>query len=388
MVLHTLRSGGLVAVLAGAAVPAAGQAPPLADTLLTRLVREAIAASPQLARATAGARAAELRIRPAGALPDPMLELGVMDLTLPSFRFRQSDFTEVDVQLSQAFPWPGTLGARTRAARAEAAARHADAGTARREIVVRTAERYFQLRYVLTARSVLARQRPLLQSAAEIAMARYASGSAPQSDPLQGRVARARLDAEDAALAAREAELRAGLRAIRNVPGGDSVGAAPFTLAEVHAARMPSARLESLEAAPLVTDLPDHPRLRSRRAALEAAQASVSFERLGARPDFTITTRYGARPLGSDFFSAFVGLRLPLWAGRKQGRLADAARADAAAAEAALEEERASLGQELADAWARVIAGAERLRLLSEQVVPSLDAARDAALRTYRVGQT
>jgi outer membrane protein TolC len=110
-------------------------------------------------------------------------------------------------------------------------------------------------------------------------------------------------------------------------------------------------------------------------------------EQLGARPDFNITTRYGARPLGADFFSAFVGLRLPLWAGRKQGRLADAAKADAEAAREELVEETVALEAELQVVRAGVASGAARLRLLMSQVIPSAGAAVEAVLRGYRVGQ-
>src|SRR4051794_14973569 len=93
---------------------------PASDTVLARLTRQALAANPSLEASRAMARAAVSRIRPAGALPDPMLTAGVMDLTLPRFAFYASDFTEVDVELSQEFPWPGSLGARTEAARADA----------------------------------------------------------------------------------------------------------------------------------------------------------------------------------------------------------------------------------------------------------------------------
>src|SRR6266545_1784436 len=116
---------------------------PSSDTLLARLTTEAIAANPSLGASRAMARAAATRVGAAGALPDPMLTAGVMDLTLPRFGFRESDFTEVDVELSQEFPWPGTLGARTRAARAEARERDADVGVQRRDVVVRTAELYY-----------------------------------------------------------------------------------------------------------------------------------------------------------------------------------------------------------------------------------------------------
>ncbi|HEY3013214.1 MAG TPA: TolC family protein, partial [Gemmatimonadales bacterium] len=183
---------------------AAAQPPTQVDTILARLTAEAVAANPGLEASRASVRAAANRIRPAGALPDPMLSAGVMNVTLPRFAFRASDFTEVDVELSQEFPWPGTLGARTAVARAQARGSRADVAVRRRVVVVRTAELYYRLRYVVTARATLTRQRELLAAGVDISTARYASTSAPQSDPLQARVALARLDTEEADLAAEE----------------------------------------------------------------------------------------------------------------------------------------------------------------------------------------
>jgi outer membrane protein, heavy metal efflux system len=365
------------------ATAVAAQSAPAADTTLARITAEAIAANPSLETSRAMARAAAARVRPAGALPDPMVSAGVMDLTLPRFAFRESDFTEVDLELSQEFPWPGTLGARTRAARAEARARNADIGARRREIRVRVAELYYRLRYVVTARATLQSQQGLLAAAVEISTTRYATASAPQSDPLQARVAVARLAAEDADLAEQEATLRAQLRALRNVRGAESLVVEP-----IRPEAAPLVRHEdSMPGGDVPDSLPEHPRLVARQAALEAAERAVRVEQLGARPDFSITTRYGARPLGSDFFSAFVGIRVPLWAGRKQHRLADAARADADAARAALEEERAALDADVSTALAGVTSGETRLRLLTTQVIPAAEATVEAVLRSYRVGQ-
>ncbi len=362
--------------------PAASPAAPT-DTLLARITAQAIAANPSLDARRAMARAASARVRPAGALPDPMVSAGVMDLTLPRFGFRESDFTEVDLELSQEFPWPGTLGARTRAARAEAQAREADVGTRRREITARVAELYYRLRYVVTARSTLRQQRALLGAAVEISTARYATASAPQSDPLQARVAVSRLDAEDADLAEQQARVGAELKAIRNVRGAESL-AIELIRPEVVALALHGARGGAI---PMQDSLAAHPRLAARRAALEAAERTVRVEQLGARPDFSVTTRYGARPLGSDFFSALVGIRVPLWAGRKQNRLADAARADADAARAELAEETVALEAELQAARAGVASGEIRLQLLMTQVIPSANATVEAVLRSYRVGQ-
>jgi outer membrane protein TolC len=362
---------------------------PPGDTLLARLTTEAVAANPSLEASRSMVQAATARVRPAGALPDPMLTVGVMDLTLPGFGFRESDFTEVDVELSQEFPWPGTQGARTAAARAQARVSGAQLAARRREVVVRTAEVYYRLRYVVTARATLIRQRQLLTTGVDISTVRYASTTAPQSDPLQARVALARLETEEADLAAQETELRAQLKALRNIKGRDSLLVEPIRPERVpsglHPASGPGADepVDSAEA----DSLPEHPRLMARRAEIEAAEHTVRIEQLGARPDFTIMTRYGARPIASDFFSAFVGIRVPLYAGRKQHRLADAARADADAARAGLAEEQAALTEEIRTVRALIRSGALRLRLLTERVVPSAEATVDATLRNYRVGQ-
>jgi len=368
-------------VLAMLAQGLSAQEAPAGDSLLVRLTAEALAANPALGADRALARAAAARVRPAGALPDPMLSVGVMNLTLPRFAFRESDFTEVDVELSQEFPWPGTLGARSRAARAEARASEAGTAARKRDVIERTAELYYRLRYVVTARSTLERQRKLLTTGVDISTARYATTTAPQSDPLQARVALARLETEEADLAAEEAELRAELTALRNVSGTDSLSIEPIRPVDVLAVRTHAA------ASVLSDSLAGHPRVLAKQAAVEAADQNARVEALGARPDFTFMTRYGARPLGADFFSAFVGVRVPLYAGRKQSRQAEAARADADAARASLAEEQASLAADLRRTFAQVRSGETRLRLLVERVVPAADATTQAALRSYRVGR-
>jgi len=369
--------------LAIATAPVSAQEIGSSDTLLARLTTEALAANPGLAGLAARTRAADARIRPAGALPDPGLSLTLMDVTLPHFRLRESDFTELDLEARQEFPWPGTRAARSRAAEAVSQQRQADLATRRREILLKTATIYYRLRYLIAAREILLRQHALLDGSVEIATARYASGSVPQSDPLAARVARARLGSEVAALAAEEAGLRVQLRALRGRSEPELVPIAPLLPQDV------LALYPTLEAHPHggIESLEQHPLLAARRAAVAAAEAIARAEALGARPDFQLMARYGARPIATDFFSAGVGLRLPLWAGRKQKQLAAASRQDAEAERAALAEQSTLLAAELEATIAEATAGQERLRLLLTEVIPSAEASREAALRSYRVGQ-
>src|SRR5437763_16022532 len=97
-------------VIAGAG-PAHAQAsaPVASDPALQSLVADALARNPTVAQRQAAVRAATLRTRPAGSLPDPMLTLGVADLLLPHFEFNQRDFTKAAVELSQEMPCPPSL---------------------------------------------------------------------------------------------------------------------------------------------------------------------------------------------------------------------------------------------------------------------------------------
>lgn len=382
-----------IALAVASAVPARATAQGVvvpADSMLQSLVAEALARNPTVAQRQAAVRAATLRIRPAGALPDPMLSAGVMDLTLPSFAYRESDFTEVDVELMQEIPWPGTLGARTAVARAAEAGARAEVGATRREVTVAMAAAYYRLRYAAAALDAIERQERLLETAVQLSTTRYATGSAPQTDPLQAKLARDRLRTEQAVLRGEYVAALAAVNALRDRPSAQPVAVAPLDVLRLGGPLAALPPVDSLSARAVAA----HPRIAARRAALEQARRAITVERLGARPDLTFTVRYGHRPTLSsgfdppDFFSAFLGLRVPLWAGRKQHRLADAARADSAAAVAALRDVELALARDVAEVAARAQAARERLELLVEGVVPAARATVESAVRSYQVGRT
>src|SRR6266516_788799 len=375
-------------MLTALALTMAGASPARAqDSVLQSLIAEALARSPTLAQRQAAVRAATLRIRPAGSLPDPMLSLGVMDLELPRFDFNTSDFTEVDVELSQEIPWPGSLGARSAVARAAANGARAEENVMRREVTVAVTAAYYRLQYTMTALETIHRQRQLLEAAVQLSTTRYATGMAPQSDPLQAKLARDRLQLEEYALESERVAALAAVNALRYATR-DSVPVTAIDPAAVRSVATAVSPADSLVALALAT----HPRLVAQRAAVDQATRTIQVERLGARPDFTFSARYGYRPvaLGSnvpDFFSAFVGVRLPVWAWRKQNRLADAARADSTGAAAALQDAELQLSREVAEAAAQVEALRQRLVLLVDGVLPSARGTVESVLRTYQVGR-
>src|SRR5881396_2847666 len=236
-------------VIASAGPAHAQDSEPVAgDSGLQSLVAEALARNPTVAQRQAAVRAAALRIRPAGSLPDPMLTVGVMDLVLPHFEFNRSEFTEADVELSQEIPWPGTLGARSRVMREAAAGARAEEGVVRRELTTAVAAAYYRLGYAVTALETVRHQRELLDAAVQLSTTRYATGAAPQSDPLQAKLARDRLRSEEFALESERVAALAAVNALRNRTPRESPGVVAMDHAQVRAGISPQPPADSLVA--------------------------------------------------------------------------------------------------------------------------------------------
>src|SRR2546426_2259328 len=274
-VRHLILTASAFVMASARPAHAQDSAPVAGDSGLQSLVGKARARNPTVAQRKAAVRAATLRIRPAGSLPDPMLTVGVMDLVLPHFEFNQSDFTEADVELSQEIPWPGSLGARSRVMRAAATGARAAEGIVRREVTTAMAVAYYRLGYAVTALETLRHQRELLDAAVQLSTTRYATGAAPQSDPLQAKLARDRLRSEEFALESERVAALAAVNALRNRAPGDSGVLRSIDPAALRVGAAPQPPADSLLARALAT----HPRLAARRAAVDAATRSIQVER-------------------------------------------------------------------------------------------------------------
>ena len=353
------------------------------DSSLNALVAEALERNPTVAQRQAAFRAAALRVGPAGTLPDPMFEVGTID---PAQHFHS--YSQTQFELEQEIPWPGSLGASAGAARALGTQSRAEAASVQREVTVAVAEAYYRLRYLTTALQTLAGQRRLLDAAAQLSLTRYATGIAPQSDPLQAKLALDRLDAEAVALQGEYRVEVAALNALRDRPAGDSIPIALLDVATIRRSVTPLSATDSL----VVAALAAHPRIAVRRAALARAGGEVQVERLRGRPDLFLRLDYQVN--GSvqgfnvpDYASVFFGLRLPIWAWRKQNRLADAARADSLSAAAEFRDTEVELTREVTATAARLQAAQERLVLLVDGVLPAARGTVESVLRSYQVGR-
>ena len=155
---------------------AAGSPDRGAATNLSQLISEALRNNPEIAAAAHERDAAGHRVSPAGALDDPMVEAGFLNLPIDSLRFDREDMTMKMLGITQKLPYPGKRGLRE-----DVAAKNAESvGFGYRETLNRvvrdTKVAYYDLALVDRSIEAVERNRMLVEQLLRIAEGRYAVG--------------------------------------------------------------------------------------------------------------------------------------------------------------------------------------------------------------------
>lgn len=351
---------------------------------LAALVAQALESNPEIKAARAELAAAEQRVRPAGALDDPMLEAGVLNVPLNSFSFRREDMTMKMLGLSQRLPFPGK-----RALREEVASRDADMvrfgfAETRNRVVREVRVLYYDLAFVVQSMRIVQDNRRVLEQFLKTAEARYAVGQGAQSDVLKAQTQLSRMIDEQLRLERELATMEADLNRVLGRTGG--VAIEPRALPAIPELRLDSrALLDEAFAA--------RPQLLGLQRAIARAEKTLELARLDYYPDFDVKLSYGLRepmPDGArrdDMVTLTVAINLPIWQQAKRDpRVAEAlAMRDQAREmlEASRNELAAKLRQQVALAEQSLRSG----KLYRGAILPQAQLTVEAALEAYRVGR-
>lgn len=369
-------AASLVALLASGV--AAQAVPP--DTLrLSDALRVAVTGNPMLTAARFSAAAAAQRIAPAGALPDPQLQFGLLNRMASEFGSTMDPMTMNQLQLMQMLPWPGKLGGARRAARHTAAAAGADADEQARMLAAQVRMAYYEVAYADRALEVMRRTQGLLRDFLDVSTTMYAVGSALQQDVLRAQVEVARMSEEITRMGQERVAMAARLNALLDRAAPARVAA--LELPEPGAGDLPD--VDSL----LAWALDGRPALRAGAERVAAAEAALSAARRELFPDFSLGVAYQQRPQFPTMVSLMVGINLPIFASAKQlpMRRQMAAMRDMSAAE--LANLRNETVARIVETRARAEQDKSLARLYRGSILPQARAAVQAALSSYRVGR-
>ena len=363
-------------VLAGALLPLSAVA---AERLtLAEAVRRATQLAPGLDAQRAAIEAAQAEASRAGALPDPMLSIGIDNLPVTgadAFDPSVDDMTMKRIGVRQEFPSARKRATRVALAQRRVGEAEAMAVAARLEVQREAALAWIDAWQAQREITVLEALREQAQAAARLARARAGAGAGSLADALAADAAVLGIDTElEQARGERDV---ATARLGRWLPGADAdaiEGDPSFDALPVARAQL-LARLDAL--APVLGS----------GARVESAAAAIAAARAEKRPDWSVMAAYGQRDRDrGDMVSIEVGIALPVFARQRQDRGVLAREAEYRQALAQRDDERRALAAQVDAAFARWEALKRQVALHETRLLPLAADRSAAALGAYRGG--
>ena len=342
--------------------------------------RSVTTANPRVAAARALAEAAQARVSGASKPPDPQLQLGFMNYTLPNLA--QMPITGMtQLQLMQMLPLGGKLALAGRAAGAQASATSRRADDVVWELREQTAMAFYDL-YAADQSLVVARETlRLLQDIEKTAESMYRVGEGRQADVLRAQVEIAKMAEDTLRMQAMRQAMVSKLAALLDRSGATTI-ASPM-LPSFPDSVPAREYLETLA-------LGDRPMIRAGVDEVRAAEASEQLARKEIWPDLQVGVQYAqqAGQMGGTerMGSLMIGASIPVFARDRQIKMRDEASAMKRMAQADLAAMRADTRGKIGEAYADLVRARNLSRLYRSTVLPQAQATVSSSLSAYRVG--
>lgn len=324
----------------------------------------------------------------AGALPDPVLSFAAMNLPMDTFNRDQEAMTQMQLGFSQLFPFPGKRGLREQAAEFEARAAFFSIDEMRLRLINQVVSKWWQVYYLDRAVDTVESNRLLLAQFIEVARTKYETGTGLQQDVLLAQLELSKLLDQEVQIES----LRRN-QAIRLNVLMDRTPQAVVQLPEVVADSLPAILSENelyrlAEAA--------RPLLKNLEQAVAAASTRLDLAKRNYYPDFNVSVTYGNRagrnppPIGgsrSDFLSFMVGIKIPLYSGRKQSRAVSQRSSEVQRQRYSLMDEKSQVMADISSAVTDYRRAQAQLSLFADGIVPQAGQTVQSMLAGYQVSE-
>ncbi|MHB1333480.1 MAG: TolC family protein [Sulfuriferula sp.] len=320
----------------------------------------------------AAADAASARIESAGALADPMVSYAVAPNTAGGPRQGLNQ----NLQISQKFPWPGTLDLRSKMASAEAESADRQVADLRLRLVARARADYAQWYYVHRALAVNTENLNLVMRLRAVAESAYASGQSPQQDVLQAEVELIRLRNQTLELKRLQHTVQAKINALQNLDPRAVLPAPADLPAEISLPEFTTLR---------DTALARYPMLQSLDARIAASRNRVDLAHKNNYPNLNLTAGYNSlMDAPAKRLTVGVGINIP-FGGNHRGEVNEA-QARLREAKSKLADARTQLLSDLDQAYATADQAAATISLYTKHLLPLAKLNLDAAEADYSNG--
>jgi cobalt-zinc-cadmium efflux system outer membrane protein len=367
-------------VLAAAMLTRAQEAPPPGQLVkLAGLLAEAERSNPQIQSARHGWDSAKQVPTQVSTLPDPQLVLQQMNVGSPRpfAGYTNSDFAYVGLGISQDLPYPGKLRLRGEIAKKDADVTQQKYESVRRAILAELKMAYFKLGYLAKRQTILVGDGQLLQQLEQSAESRYRNGMGNQQEVLQAQLERTKLLREITMNQLEAGKVQAEIKQLLNRTQS-SPDIETIELSETTASYTYDQLLTAANA--------NNPEIAGAQKMVEKQGLQVNLAKKDFYPDFNLQYMWQRTDPAQfrAYYQVTLGVRIPIYRGRKQQPELAQAEADQSRAKSEHEAQTQQIAFELRQQFLAAEKSAELLKIYREGLIPQARAELQSGMAAYQ----
>jgi len=250
-------------------------------------------------------QAASEQVPQAKSLPDPQVTYGYATESTPQRKMFEA---------MQMFPWPGTIEARTAVASAESKAALKQFEAKKLELFYEVKQAFYEFSYLAKATNITNENLQLLKHFEEVALARYATSTAPHPDVIRAQIELAMMENKLRSLTELRPAVVARLNSVLNRPAtSDLPWPQPPDYGQMSIDSPP--QLLAKQERGLAVAVESNPQLQALAYRVEAARSSERLAKKRFYPDIGLGVGVdsGMGDNGDDRVMARLSLTLPIW---------------------------------------------------------------------------
>ncbi|OCC15841.1 Heavy metal RND efflux outer membrane protein, CzcC family [Dissulfuribacter thermophilus] len=345
----------------------------------------AIERNPTLSALRREAESVRARIGPAGALPDPQLGIGILNLPMDTFSFDQEAMTQTQIKLTQKIPFPGKLSIKRSIQKLEALRAQWRERAETLKVKAEVKGLWWELFRIKNTFDILLKEEKTLRKIIELTQSRYETGKGLQSDVLLSQLELTRVLKEKIDLEARYHEVEKKLISLM------SVSHECIDLKE----DIETGLLPLEDQGLLVGEAMNiNPTLKEKETLLAIKRRTYDLKKRDLYPDFAITGAYGKRfgenPNGddrADFGSLLVTMNIPLFFKQKQNQEIISALRAVEALESAIKAEKDNIDGKIGSELSLYNGLLQQDTLYRKTIIPKARATLLALKDSYAAGR-
>ncbi len=336
------------------------------------------ARNPELRAMSLEADAAQQRLRGAGALPDPIVQMELRDIPFSDPTLSPANAGSTRYSLRQMYPLGDKRELRRGVATAEASVADARRGAVVAETRMRAKTAYSQYWYAVHAQRVTESLRLVMSDLEQVARSRYSSGLAPQQDVIKAQTELTGLRTDLVMIGSERRQAAARLNGVLARP-------ADAPLAEPRELRPVPSR--AFDFAALTKTVGERsPTLAMTKAQIAAAEGNAQLMRASRTPDLGVGVAVIQQGTRLTDYELMLEVNIPWQTDIIRANVNEAvAMSDAATARR--DAAAAQLQSELGQNWAALDALREQGEIVRSTLLPQVELTYQSALSSYQSGR-